>query len=107
MAGARIHNDSRPGVSTGARTGDLYARPPHGLSTQLGQGSIVPPCRAVRLSSSLTQLRARSTRSLRQFCAEGCSTRTLSAAFICSNPPSVFVSVLLTNPTRKPLKRSD
>jgi hypothetical protein len=39
--------------------------------------------------------------------AEGCSTRAFSAPFICSNPLSVFASVPLTNPTRKPLKRSD
>jgi hypothetical protein len=35
------------------------------------------------------------------------STRVLSAAFICSNPVSVFASVPPKSPTRTPLKRSD
>ena len=38
---------------------------------------------------------------------EACSTRALSAVFICSNPASVFASVPLTSPTRSPVKRSD
>jgi hypothetical protein len=33
--------------------------------------------------------------------ADACSTRALSAAFICSNPTSVFASVPLKSPMRE------
>ena len=39
--------------------------------------------------------------------ADACSTRALSAVFICSKPVSVFASVPLKSPTRRPLKLSD